>query len=42
MQCKCKDCYWFSDATINCCERDGSEPCDPESNPCSEYEEKDA
>lgn len=36
---KCKDCFWFSDITVNCCERDGSEPCDPEANACREYED---
>ena len=38
---KCKDCYWFSDITVKCCERDGSFPCDPESEQCSAFEQKD-
>jgi len=37
---KCKDCYWFSDVTVKCCERDGSEPCDPEGLACSLFEPK--
>lgn len=35
---KCKDCYWYSNATVNCCERDGSEPCEPEAECCPEFE----
>ena len=37
---ECKDCYWYSDVTVKCCERDG-EPCDPHHPVCSEYEPKD-
>lgn len=37
----CKDCYWYSDVTVKCCERDGfSEPCDPEGLACSLFEPK--
>lgn len=35
---KCKYCYWFSCVTVNCCELDGSEPCDPETEACSKFE----
>ena len=35
---KCKNCFWFSAITANCCERDGSDPCDPEHEACQEYE----
>lgn len=34
---KCKDCFWYSDVTVKCCERDGSDPCDPLSPACSEF-----
>ena len=32
---KCKDCYWYSDVTVKCCQRDGHDPCDPEHSACS-------
>ena len=39
---KCKDCYWYSNVlNIKCCERDGSDPCDPEYSACSLFEPKD-
>ena len=38
---KCKDCYWYSDVTVKCCERgSGFEPCDPEGLACSLFEPK--
>lgn len=37
----CKDCYWYSEATVKCCERGGSKPCEPQQTICSEYEPKD-
>lgn len=36
---KCKDCFWFSDVAVECCERDGSDPCNPDSDACSAFEE---
>ena len=38
---KCKDCYWYSDTTVKCCERDGSDPCNPETEACDAFEPKD-
>lgn len=38
---KCEDCYWYSDVTVKCCERDGSEPCNPKANACDAFEAKD-
>lgn len=40
MGMKCVDCYWFSDVTVKCCEIDGSDPCDPESDACSRFQPK--
>ena len=37
----CKDCYWYSDVTVRCCERDGGfELCDSEGLVCSLFEPK--
>lgn len=38
MEMKCEDCYWYSDVGVKSCERDGSDPCDPEAKACSEFD----
>lgn len=38
---QCKDCFWFSDVTVEVCERDGSDPCKPDNEACSEFDPKD-
>lgn len=35
---KCKDYYWYSDFPVKCCERDGSDPCDPDAEACAEFD----
>ena len=36
---KCKDCYWYSNITVECCDRE-DEPAKAENEACSLFEEK--
>ncbi len=38
---KCKDCYWFSGVSVNVCELDGSEPCNPDGTICAWFDPSD-
>lgn len=33
----CKDCYWYSDVTVECCELD-HEPTKAENKACAEFD----
>lgn len=35
---KCKDCYWYSNITVDCCDRE-HEPAKAEDEACSLFEE---
>ena len=34
---QCRDCYWYSDITVKCCELD-HEPVDPSDSACPFFE----
>lgn len=36
----CKDCYWYSDVTVKCCEL-VSEPANPDDDACNAFEQVD-